>query len=164
MLTDEQLKDLAGKMHIPLDGVYFKDELPRKLKYNVSYIINLENSIDKDGNDNEGTHWTCLQVAKYPNGTIEPIFFDPYGVPPSEAVIKFIKDNCGKYLPYNKRDLQSLMNNACGFYCCALLHYLNAYPHRKKELYEDVEDFLFMFDDLNKTESQEKRLQLEGSS
>jgi hypothetical protein len=149
MLTDEQLKDLAGKMHIPLDGVYFKDELPRNLKYNVSYIINLEDSIDKDGNENEGTHWTCLQVAKYPNGTIEPIFFDPYGAPPSEAVIKFVKDSCGKYLPYNKRDLQSLMNNACGYFCLAFLHFVNAYPQRTKDLYQDCEQFLDLFDDLN---------------
>jgi len=149
MLTDEQLKDLCGKMNVPLEGVYFKDELPRKLKYNCAYIINLENSVDKDGDENEGTHWTTLQVAKYPNGKIEPIFFCPYGAPPSESVIKFVKDGCGKYLPYTKRDIQSLMNNACGWFCCAFLHYINAYPQRTKDLYQDCEQFLDFFDDLN---------------
>ena len=149
MLDDCQLKDLCSKMNVPLDGVYFKDELPRKLKYNCSYIINLENSIDEDGNDNEGTHWTALQVAKYPDGRIEPLFFDPYGAPPSEAIIKFVKDNCGKFLPHTKPDIQSLMNNACGWFCCAFLHYINAYPQRTKDLYADSEMFLSFFDDLN---------------
>ena len=149
MLDDTQLKSLCGKMGVPLEFVGFKDELPKKLKYNRSYIINLDNSIDDEGEDNEGTHWTCLQVNQYPNGKIEPIFFDPYGAEPSQSIVKFVKDNCGKYLPYNKRDIQSLMNNACGWYCCAYLHFINASQYRCKDLYEDTEKFLNMFDDLN---------------
>ena len=149
MLDDTQLKSLCGKMGVPLEFVGFKDELPKKLKYNRSYIINLDNSIDDEGEDNEGTHWTCLQVNQYPNGKIEPMFFDPYGAEPSQSIVKFVKDNCGKYLPYNKRDIQSLMNNACGWYCCAYLHFINASQYRCKDLYEDTEKFLNMFDDLN---------------
>ena len=103
MLTDSQLEDLCKRMHVPLAGVFFKDELPKKLAYNQSYIINLENGHDDEGNENEGTHWTCMQVNKYPSGLIEPFFFDPFGAPPSEAVKKFVQDNCGKYLPYNKK-------------------------------------------------------------
>ena len=149
MLDDTQLKSLCGKMGVPLEFVGFKDELPKKLKYNRSYIINLDNTIDDEGEDNEGTHWTCLQVNQYPNGKIEPMFFDPYGAEPSQSIVKFVKDNCGKYLPYNKRDIQSLMNNACGWYCCAYLHFINASQYRCKDLYEDTEKFLNMFDDLN---------------
>jgi hypothetical protein len=149
MLTNEQIEDLSTKMGFPLEGVYFKDELPKKLKFNTGYVINLQNSEDEDGKDNDGTHWTCLQVNKYPSGLIEPIFFDPYGAPPSEAVKKFVKNGCGKALPYTEKDIQSLMNNACGFYCCALLHYVNSFKHRKKDLYQDVSDFLELFEDLN---------------
>jgi hypothetical protein len=151
MLTDIDLKDLSKKMDFPLAGVFFKDELPRKLEYNTGYIINLDDSIDDEGNDNEGSHWTCLQVNKYPSGRVEPIFFDPYGAPPSESIKKFVQDNTGKKLPYNEKDIQSLMNNACGFYCCAFLHYINNWEHRKKDLYDDVELFLSYFDDLNKS-------------
>jgi hypothetical protein len=39
----------------------------------------------ENGEENDGTHWTCMQVNKYPSGQIEPIFFDPYGAPPSEV-------------------------------------------------------------------------------
>jgi hypothetical protein len=41
------------------------------------------------------------------------------------------------------------MNNACGFYCLGIAHYVNASKYRKNNLYTDVEDFLDMFDDLN---------------
>lgn len=41
------------------------------------------------------------------------------------------------------------MNNACGWYCCAFLHYINAWDHRTKDLYTDVETFMSYFDDLN---------------
>jgi len=90
-----------------------------------------------------------LQVNKYRSGLIEPIFFDPYGQPPSEAIKKIVKDNTGKSLPYTEKDIQSLMNSACGYYCCALLHYINTFEHRSKDLYQDVGDFLYSFDDLN---------------
>ena len=151
MLDDTQLKELCGKMGVPLEFVGFKDELPRKLKFNRSYIINLDNSKDEEGKENEGTHWTCLQVNRYPSGRVEPIFFDPYGVEPSQSIIKFVKDGCGKFLPYNNRDLQSLMNNACGWYCCAFLHFINSSNLRTKDLYQDAEIFFDMFDDLNKS-------------
>lgn len=149
MLTNSQLSDLSTKMGIPLEGIYFKDELPSKLKYNQSYIINLEDSVDKDGNENEGTHWTCMQVNKYPDGKIEPLFFDPYGAPPSENIKKFVLTNTNKTLPYTERDIQSLMNNACGWYCLAILHYVNASQYRTNDLYTDVSNFLDLFDDLN---------------
>ena len=156
MLTNYQLESLSRKMNFPLEGVFFKDELPKKLKYNTGYKINLQDSEDEDGEQNQGTHWTCLQVNKYPSGLIEPIFFDPYGAPPSESIKKFVKDNTSKSLPYTTSDVQSLMNNACGFYCCALLHYINAYEGRTKDFYTDVDHFIAHFDDLNQTSDWKK--------
>jgi hypothetical protein len=156
MLTNIQIEDLSKRMQFPLEGVFFKDELPKKLKYNTGYVINLQNSEDEEGKENDGSHWTCLQVNKYPTGLIEPIFFDSYGMPPSEAVKKFVKDNTGKYLPYNKKDVQSLMGNACGWYCCALLHFINTSEHRSRDLYADVGEFLECFDDLNKSNNFKK--------
>ena len=149
MLTDGQLKELSIKMRFPLEGVFFKDELPSKLKYNTGYIINLDNSVDEEGNPNEGSHCTCLQVNKYSNGAIEPIFFDPYGAEPSESIKFFVKNNCAKYLPFTNKDIQSLMNNACGWYVSAFLHYINTWEHRSKDLYNDVDTFMSYFDDLN---------------
>ena len=151
MLTDHQLYELAEKMGVPLQTVCFKDELKGKLKYNVAYIVNMDDSVDEEGNRNEGTHWTCLQVNKYPSGAVEPIFFDPYGQPPAENIKKFVLDNTGKKLPFTTADVQSLMNNACGYFCMAFLHFINVWDHRTKDLYDDVSNFMAMFDDLNKS-------------
>lgn len=151
MLTDIQLSKLCDKMGVPLELICFKDEIPKKLKYNKSYIINLEDSLDENGDENEGTHWTCLQINKYSSGKIEPFYFDSYGAPPPEIIKKSVLDTCGQKLPFNTKDIQSLMNSACGYFCVALLHFINECPHRCNDLYNDVEIFLSMFDDLNKS-------------
>ena len=48
-------------------------------------------------------------------------------------------------------DVQSLMNNACGFYCLAMGHFINASKYRSQNLHDDVQTFMEMFDDLNKS-------------
>jgi len=149
MLTDEQIEDLAQRMGVPLQGCFFKDELPKRIVTNHAYLINIQDSEDDNGNRNEGTHWTYLQVNKTPNGTIQPIYFDPYGQPPPESVKKAVTKNFDLYLPYTKKDVQSLMNNACGFFCLAFGHFINKCPLRTCDLYNDVEEFLDIFDDLN---------------
>jgi hypothetical protein len=148
-LTDSQIKDLCKRMNIPLGNVCFKNEL-KKPDYNKAYFINMEDSVDEKGQLNPGTHWVYLQVNKTPNGQIQPIYFDPYGIPPPQDVKSAAKTLSNKdYLPYTKKDVQSLMNNACGFYCLALGHFINASRHRTGDLYKDVDEFLDMFDDLN---------------
>lgn len=149
MLTDTQIEELAHRMSIPLAGVYFKDELPKQLETNKTYIVNLQDSVTDDGKSNDGTHWTMLQINKTPKGQIEPIYFDPYGQPPSEAIKEAVQRNFHVYLPFTKKDIQSMMNNACGFYCLAMAHFINACPLRTCHFYNDVEEFLDIFDDLN---------------
>jgi len=146
MLTNIQIEELCGKMDIPLEACVFKSNLKElKLKYNRSYIINLENELGEDGERNDGSHWCALQVDKYKNGKVQGIWFDPFSVAPPKEVVDFV----GGELPYNKKDIQSLMNNACGWYCCAFLHFINAFPQRSGDLYTDTEGFLSLFEDLN---------------
>ena len=149
-LTDSQITELCKRMKIPLGGIVFKDELTSPLEYNKSYFVNLEDSHDEDGNENDGTHWTFLQLTKYPNGKIDKIFFDPYGAPPSENIKKVVKETTkSEGLPYTKKDIQSLLNNACGYYCLGLGHFINASQYRSGSLYDDVNTFMEMFEDLN---------------
>jgi hypothetical protein len=139
-------------MNIPLANIVFKDELHAPLEYNKAYFINLEDSHDEDGKENDGSHWTYLQLVKHPNGKIEKIFFDPYGAPPSENIKKAVKETTKtEGLPFTEKDIQSLMNNACGFYCLAIGHFINSSKYRSGVLYNDVNDFMEMFDDLNKS-------------
>lgn len=152
MLTDSQLEELSVKMNIPLKDIIFKDQTPSKFEFNKSYIINLEDEFDEGGNLQSGSHWTCLQINKYPNGTIQGIYFDPFGIAPPQDILDCYKRTTGKnHFPYNTKDIQSLMNNACGWFCCAFLHFINNFSHRSKDLYQDTDNFLEFFDDLNKS-------------
>jgi hypothetical protein len=152
MLTDIQIEDLAKRMTIPLERVCFKDDLiDRHLVYNAGYIINLEDS-QTNGHENEGTHWTALYVKKdLKTGVVEPIYFDSFGAPPSESVKEFVMKGCGKKLPYTTKDIQSLINNACGWFCLSLLHFIttkhiNGLPD---DLYSRVSQYQELFLDLN---------------
>ena len=151
-LTDSQIEDLCQRMSIPLGDICFKDELPDKLDFNKGYFINLQDSVDQDGKPNQGTHWTYVECVKYPNEKTEAIYFDSYGVPPPENVKRVVKNTLGREgLPYVTKDIQSLMNNACGFYCLAFAHYINASHYRTNNLYTDVDTFMDLFEDLNKS-------------
>ena len=151
-LTDTQITNLCKRMNIPLADILFKDELTSPLEYNKAYFINLEDSHDDKGNENDGTHWTFLQIVKYPNGGIAKIYFDPYGAPPPENVKLCVKKTTKtEGLPYTEKDIQSLLNNACGYFCLALGHFINSSHFRTGDLYNDVNAFMEMFDDLNKS-------------
>lgn len=152
MLTDQQIRELSIKMNFPLDEIIFKNQVPKKFKFNKAYIINLEDEFDEKGNLNCGSHWTCLQVNKYPNGNIQGMYFDSFGMPPPIDIIKTYQNTTNKtHMPHNTKDIQSLMNSACGWYCCAYLHFINNFIHRSKDLYSDTEHFLEFFEDLNKS-------------
>lgn len=152
MLSNNQIEELAVKMNIPLENIIFKDDCPDKFKFNKSYVINLEDEYDEAGKLQSGSHWTCLQINKYPNGKIESMYFDAFGSPPPTDIIDCYKRTVGKsHLPYNTKDIQSLMSNACGWYCMAYLHFINNFVGRTKNLYDDTENFLEFFDDLNKS-------------
>ena len=94
MLTDVQLKSMAESMRIPLETVCFKDELP-PLKYNRSYIVNMQDELSEEGTENPGSHWVAFQIEKSGND-IRPMYVDSFGIGPpvevSDAVFKF----CGK--------------------------------------------------------------------
>ena len=150
-LTDSQIYDLADRMRIPVADVCFKDELESPLEYNKAYFINMQDSVDETGQTNPGTHWVYLQLVKYPNDSKDVIYFDPYGIKPPENVKRVVKETTGGGVPYTNKDIQSLMNNACGFYCLALGHFINSSSYRTGILDQDVELFMDMFDDLNKS-------------
>jgi len=153
MLTNTQIREMAEKMNVPLAKIVYKTDLPKKFEFNKSYFINLDDEYKEDGTLNQGSHWTCLQVNKYPNDLIEAIYFDPYGIGAPESVKKVFNNTIGatgRQFPHNTKDVQSLMSNACGWFCLAFLHYINAFPKRTKNLYDDTDAFLGMFDDLNK--------------
>lgn len=148
MLTNDDIWGLAKRMDVPLVFCDFKDQLKKtKLQYGKSYIINMEDAYSKDGKRNQGSHYCCFQVNRHPNGEKEGFYFDSFGMPQPQIVNKF----CKMDLPSNSKDIQSLMNSACGWYCLALLHYINSSQYRTQHLWTDLKNFIDMFDDLEKS-------------
>jgi len=150
-LTNTELISLAKRMDIPLEAVVFKSQLKdMKLKYNKSYIINMEDEFDYDDDGkilgkNTGTHYTCFQVNKYKkNNRIEGVYLDSYGIAPPTDVEEFV----GFKINYSKKQVQGSMVNSCGWFCCGFLHYINSYEGRSKDLYTDAMNFTEHFEDL----------------
>lgn len=152
-LNNLQLKALSKYMNFPLhDNIYFKDQLPEILKYNESYIINMDDScVDNNlEKPSSGTHWTAFQINKKKSGIIEAIYFDPFGVGPSINVERIMKNHTNqKKILFTKKNIQSCLNSACGWFCASFLHNLNGNIHRTKEFYLDVSIYLDCFEDLN---------------
>ncbi len=154
MLTNTDIETLAPRMGIPLAFCDFKDLLPKKIQGDKLYIINLEDEQDKETREiNDGSHWVGFQVRTYKNGRKpEAVYFDSYGKPPPKVVIQRIKEGFNVPVWHPTKDVQSIVNNACGFYQLAWGHYVND-PRfiSKGGLKEDTEEFLSPFNDLNKT-------------
>lgn len=148
-LTDQQLFSLARKMQIPLEGVCFKDKLDEyDFEYNKAFIVNLSNSVDENGHPASGTHWVCFAIVKHLNGVKQGFYFDSFGIPEPKEITEFVKGHFPHQLPYNNKDIQCQLNNACGWYCLAILHFIFACPYAGSDLYSSVETFLSMFKNL----------------
>ena len=150
MLNNFQIIELAEKMNIPLESVFFKDEIDvSDLKVGKSYVINLEDEFDEDGKTrNGGSHWTCFHIGNH-NGEICIMYFDSYGISPPENLKKIIKAKYNKKINYLTKNVQSLMSDACGWFCLAYLHFINAFYNRTGDLFSDSAIFLDLFEDLD---------------
>lgn len=151
MLTDAQIADLAPRMGIPLAGIYYKNELPN-LEIGKSYIVNLQNDVDEEGNMNPGTHWICFQIFRTSGGQLCPLFFDSFGFAPPKEIEQEVRLKTPSRMGYSTRQIQSpTFSGACGWYCMAWLHYMNRTSgrHFKDDLIERFNDFISMFDPEN---------------
>lgn len=149
MLNNIQIQELAPKMNIPLEGVYFKDEIDYDiLDEGKSYVINIMDEHDEQGDPNPGSHWTCLHIGKVDN-TVVPFYFDSYGLAPPEDIKKIVKEKYGKKINYCKKNVQSIMSDACGWFVLAYLHFICAYYNRTGNIFTDSALFLDLFEDLD---------------
>lgn len=149
MLTNFQILELAPKMSIPLHSVVFKDQLDvNDLEVGKSYVINLSDEKDEDGDANGGSHWTCLHIGKH-KGVICPFYFDSYGIAPPENVKKMVMKRFNKKINYATKNVQSIMSDCCGWFALAYLHFINAFYNKTGDIFVDTATFLDLFEDLD---------------
>lgn len=102
----------TGVPHKRYGGVLMKDQLNSMNPEDKFYIINLDNS------GGGGTHWVL--VCNIHNDMC--IYFDSFGVPPSDEVVAFMKrarkkNGRKKSLLFNTIQLQEDDAVSCGYYC-----------------------------------------------
>ena len=115
MLSNFDIDSLVKKLEIKIfQGCFYKDKL-KEIKYNSSYILNLNSELDEDGNRNKGSHWVSLVI----DDNKQAIYFDSYGLEPPKEIKNLLKSYQYK-IGNTTKNIQSLMSNLCGFFCLAL--------------------------------------------
>lgn len=109
ILSNYDIGDLCRKHNIMLNGLLYKNNIPKTLK-NGWYIYLMAKS-----NDNVGHY-----VAFYYNNN-NNYYFDSYGQVPCLEVDKLLNH---KYV-YNRKKIQSLNSSSCGWFCLMIINECN---------------------------------------
>ena len=92
------------------NGVYFRDNLPDKIKYRA-YVINLDEYLDT------GTYW----IALYANNKTAT-YFDSFGVEHiSKEIRKFLNN---KNIIANIFRIQAYDSIMCGYFCIGFIDFM----------------------------------------
>ena len=146
--TNTQLREMIDNFGITgFRGCYYKDMLT-SLEPNSSYIINLEDKLDSDGNINNGTHWTCL-VTNFRN---QAIYFDPFGFKMPKCVESLLKNYKYEYA-HTTKQVQNKITDLCGYWCVSFIYFIKRHPKRTKNIYKDANIFLGLFENLKLVKS-----------
>lgn len=121
----------AKKLKIPNFKVLMHDQIVgMKIDKVDNGIINL------DRNNNGGTHWVCYSnLPKYDF----VLYFDSFGLPPSNLIADFLKTS-GKKIKYNNSEMQLFSSIMCGYYCLYVLDKLNKGENLYDVLYKFKQD------------------------
>ena len=117
--TSDQLRLECAHNNIPLNFIGFKDELNYRQPYNGAYIVNMQNSTDRAGRQNSGTHWTCFILTDS-----RCYYFDSFQALAPRAVERFFKRREYGYYTSNNMDIQNINAGGCGEYCVAFLNFM----------------------------------------
>lgn len=132
--SDEQLRQLANRLCLRLDGILFKSELAKihipSEKRNYSYIVHLE----------QPQHWTALFIDNRNKRAYWFNSFAGYFGDVPQSVVDFVKrSHCILY--QSDIPVQSARTGMCGQYCVLWLCYMN----RKSNDIKDFNDYLKLF-------------------
>lgn len=126
MITDKDLIEIAKQERIPLNAIFMKDVPPKKIKYG-GYIINLQDSCDENGNQQQGTHWVGLFIPRLPRQDI--IYFDSFGFSIPQSLINWIRIDGGLYknsrIISNDKQVQDVDSGGCGIYSLFFIQYMS---------------------------------------
>jgi hypothetical protein len=122
LLSNIDLNYLSKLFKIPLINILSRDLFKQAVPKLGSYIVNLDHS------SGGGTHWTAFIITKD-----LAIYYDSFGAPLPEAVLKFIKryNNKNKII-YSSDQIQHKDSVYCGYFCVYWLYFFNVLHARCK--------------------------------
>ena len=129
ILSNFDIIRIAKEKRIPLNAVIAKDQVD-KLTKDGNYIINLEN------HSQAGSHWTALIMSAK-----NCLYFDSFGMPPPEAVYKFLEKKYGK-VPFSKMEIQDMDSSFCGYF---FFFFLKFVQERRGSLAQKLQSFQKLF-------------------
>jgi hypothetical protein len=144
MLTNIDLQNIAGKMHINLVAVCSKDELHKMPPKIGGYIVNMQNQAD-----GQGTHWVSMVL--YSDGkSLKSLYFDSYGVRPPIEVEQYVKNVTDNKIAYNTRMIQKINTTECGWYALSFIFNMQ-YKRKYDNMLLDFNHYVNQYsNDLNK--------------
>ena len=110
-LTSSQINEILKDVN-NFAGVYSKDRLP-PIKNGYWYIMNMQDSVDKNGKPLPGTHWVSF-ITKYN----VLYYFDPFGI---ICPVEILKVDPNDTIVYNTEQMQDEQSTCCGFFSIALI-------------------------------------------
>lgn len=115
-LNAGQIYDILNKL--PLTKKIFKGVCTREVQERPPPKIRAHPAayIQNTGYMTNGIHWVLIYFLKE-----EVIFFDSFGRPPSEILIKSSTNRGGRSIHFNPTQLQHITSNTCGHW---VLYYL----------------------------------------
>ena len=131
-LSNIQIDNLFSKLRAPFIflGAISKDEI-FEMKNDTCVIINIQNSVDKHGNNLPGTHWVAAGIK---HG--QSWYFDSFGLAPLDS----LSDALPNPVVYNTREVQDMDSVKCGFYAiAACIHFNSSNKPPEKSMQEFVE-------------------------
>lgn len=128
--TNYELMDAALRNGIPLNGIFFKNNLPDRRRPG-GYIINLADM------GQEGTHWVSLWIEDN-----KAVYFDSFGIAMPEDVKQFIS---GMPYEYSQKHIQNIDSGICGFYVIFELYYMTKMMRRVPHPFTRYKMFLKKF-------------------
>jgi hypothetical protein len=103
-------------------GVFAIDMLPKKIRKDVSGIINFQPS------NCYGSHWVCYINKPYLRNSL---YFDSFGISDPEKIKTYLLSS-GKNIAWNSTQLQINSSVLCGYYCIYVIINVN----RGKDFYD----------------------------
>ena len=144
MLTNYDIIETCQRYQLPLVGVFNKNKIPPDKQFG-GYVINMENDVDENGKQLDGSHWVSFYIEKDIKGKSHAVYFDSFGFAPPVDVQNFLVPFVP--YPYNDRDIQNINSGVCGYYCIYFIWFMASHKIKEPNLDKRYDMFLNHFDE-----------------